>query len=1079
MRHALAAILQRPRTVLTLLAFAVITGLTAYVTIPKEANPDIDVPVFYVSVTQQGISPEDSERLLVRPIETQMRNLDGLKRITSIASEGHAGIVIEFTIDFDKDAALADVRAKVDQARAQLPADADEPTVTETNFAQVPTISVALSGEVPERTLYQSARRLKDVIQAIPTVQEVNLTGHREELLEVIIDQTKLESYDISAEELIRAVTQNNRLIPAGALDSAQGRFNVKVPGLFQTARDVMELPVKVSGDGVVTLGDVTEIRRTFKDPTQFTRVNGHPAITLEVVKRLGTNIIENNLQVRDAVARFTGNWPETIQIDFLLDQSTFIEDVLGSLESSVMTAIALVMIVVLAGLGLRSSLLVGLAIPVSFLMAFLLLATMGRTVNMMILFGLVLTVGMLVDGAIVMVEYADRRIAEGMNRREAFIRAAQQMFWPITSSTATTLAAFLPLLLWPGVAGEFMSYLPLMVIITLTAALVTALVFLPVMGRFLGRKRIDPAEIEAARNLTDPARFNPDTIPGFTGIYARTIRRLIRRPGLVLLAALGLSVAIVGTFAANPTGVTFFIDEEPSQAVVMVSARGNLSTYEQRDLVREVERDILTVSGIKNTIMVAGKGGGAPKIGGVQDPPADMIGQFMLEFEDFSKRRMASVIFDEIRTKTADIPGIHVEIRQVEGGPPTGKAIRLEVNGADYESVRAATARVRAHVEQMEGLRDREDTRPLPGIEWQLSVDRTEAGRFGTDVTTVGSMVQLVTNGILLGKYRPDDSEDEVDIRVRLPQDERSLDRLDALNVRTPQGLVPIRNFVTREARQQVTSITRTDGRYSMLVKADVVEGVFGDDKVRELDAWLQQQDWPAGVGFIFRGADEDQKESQAFLGNAMMVSLFMMFIILVTQFNSFYQSILTLMTVVLSIFGVLLGMIVTQQPFSIIMTGTGVLALAGIVVNNAIILLDTFNEKRHEAVPVLDAVVMTAAERMRPIMLTTITTMIGLLPMALQITIDFFTPAITVGSATSSWWVQLSTAVIFGLGFSTLLTLVLIPVMLAAPSLWGEALGPRLSALRARFSRNRPAPAAPVTASPAEPRPYPEAAE
>ncbi len=1068
----LRAVLERPRTVLTMLAVAVIMGTVSYVTIPKEANPDIDVPIFYVSIAQQGISPEDAERLLVRPMETKLRSLDGLKRITAIASEGHAGIVLEFQVDFEKDAALADVRAQVDLARAELPADAEEPTVTETNFSLVPTISVALSGNVPERTLYQSARRLKDAIQVIPSVLEANLVGHREELLEVVIDQVKLESYDIAAEELVRVVSQNNQLVPAGALDSGQGRFNVKVPGLFQTAGDVMGLPVKVSGDGVVTLGDVAEIRRTFKDANQFTRINGQPAIAIEVVKRLGTNIIENNDAVRAVVDGFTADWPDTIRVDYLLDQSTFIEEVLGSLESSVMGAIALVMVVVLAGLGFRSSLLVGLAIPTSFVMAFLVLALMGRTVNMMILFGLVLTVGMLVDGAIVMVEYADRRIAEGVRRREAYIRAAGQMFWPITSSTMTTLVAFLPLMLWPGVAGEFMSYLPLMVVITLSAALLTALVFLPVIGGFIGRRRVTAEEIETARALTDHRNFDLRKVPGVTGIYARTIARIIRRPGLVLLAALGISGGIVAAFAAAPTGVTFFIDEEPSQAVILVSARGNLSPSEQRDLVGLVEREVLTVSGIQNLIMTAGSEPGAPRIGGTQDPPADQIGQLMLEFEDFAERRSARDIFAEIRDKTAGIPGIKVENRIIEGGPPTGKAVRLEVGGTNYATVRQVTGRVRAHVDAMSGLRDREDTRPLPGIEWQLDVDRAEAGRFGTDIVTVGSMIQLVTNGVLVGKYRPDDSEDEVDIRVRLPGTERSLDRLDDLNVRTPQGLVPIRNFVTREAQPQVTSITRTDGLYTMQVKADVVEGVLGDEKVRELDAWLKTQQWPEGIGFIFRGADEDQKESGAFLMRAMLASLFLMFVILVTQFNSFYQTWLTLMTVVLSVFGVLLGMMITRQPFSIIMTGTGVLALAGIVVNNAIILMDTFNEKRAEGVATLDAVVMTSAERLRPIMLTTITTMAGLLPMALQLTFDFFTPAISVGSVTAGWWVQLSTAVIFGLAFSTLLTLVLVPTLLAAPTVWGE----RIAGLRARFRRRRTPPAPPPLPVP---QPMREAAE
>jgi multidrug efflux pump len=359
-------ILRRPRSVLTMMVVMIAAGIAVYISIPKEANPDIDVPIFFVSVVQQGVSPEDAERLLVRPMETHLRGLDGLKEITAVASEGYAGIILEFDIDFDKDEALNDLRAKVDQAKAELPAEADEPIITETNFALVPTITIAVSGPAPERTLYRFAKQLQDEIEAVPTVLEGNLKGEREELLEVIINMARLESYDITQQELLRSLADNNQLVAAGFLDTGRGRFNVKVPGLIETAEDVYSLPIKQNGEGVVTLGDVAEIRRTFKDPTIFTRVNSEPAILIEVIKRLGTNIVENNQAVRKAVDNVTKDWPETVQVSFLLDQSNFIHEVLGSLQSAIMTAILLVMIVVLAALGLRSALLVGLAIPTS-----------------------------------------------------------------------------------------------------------------------------------------------------------------------------------------------------------------------------------------------------------------------------------------------------------------------------------------------------------------------------------------------------------------------------------------------------------------------------------------------------------------------------------------------------------------------------------------------------------------------------------------------------------------------------------------------------------------------------------------
>ncbi|AXS40336.1 efflux RND transporter permease subunit [Breoghania sp. L-A4] len=1046
---ALESILRRPRTVLTMMMVMLAAGALAYVSIPKEANPDIDVPVFYVSISQQGISPEDAERLLVRPMETALRSLDGLKELTAVASEGHAAVILEFSIDFDKDAALADVRDKVDEAKAELPEDADEPTITETNFSLLPTIIVTLSGTVPERTLYRHARKLKDDIETISTVREAALSGHREEQLEVVIDGMKLESYDVTQGELLSSLSQNNQLVPAGFLDTGKGRFNVKVPGLVESREDIYSLPIKQKAEGVVTLGDVAEIRRTFKDPTSFTRVNGHPAIAISVTKRIGENIIENNQAVREIVAQATKDWPDAIHIDFLLDQSDFINEIQGSLQSSILTAIFLVMIVVVAALGLRSALLIGLAIPTSFMVGFLILGGIGMTVNMMVMFGLVLTVGMLVDGAIVIVEYADRKVAEGMARREAYIRAAKLMFWPIVSSTATTLAAFLPMLLWPGVSGEFMSYLPIMVIIVLSASLITALIFLPVTGGFLGRGKASAEEVANAKRLAGEAHFDVSQVSGFTGLYVRFLKLLAGNP-LGNIALLGIVVAgcfsIFMIFKDTAAGVEFFVDEEPDQTIVLVSGRGNFSSAEARDLVSEVEREVLQIPGVDNVVMTAyasgGASGGGPELGGVQDKPADVIGELNVELSDYCCRRKAVDIFAEIRERTAPLAGIKVEVRKVEGGPPTGKDVRLEIKSTDYRVLRETVGKVRAHVETMDGLRDREDDRPLPGIEWQITIDREQAGRYQADISAVGGMVQLVTNGVLIGKYRPDDSDDEVDIRVRLPEGERTLDRFDTLRLRTPTGLIPIANFVDRKPQPKVSSITRKDGLYAMSVKANVLQeqGILPDDKVKELQAWLDTQSWPEQVSMRFRGADEEQKEAGEFLGKAAMAALFLMFIILVTQFNSFYQSFLTLSTVIMSIFGVLIGLILTGQKFSIIMTGTGVVALAGIVVNNAIVLIDTYNRFRDDGIEPLEAVLKTSAQRIRPILLTTITTIAGLIPMATQVNFDFFNRVASVGGITSMWWVQLSTAVIAGLAFSTLLTLVVIPTMLVMPSVWAE---------------------------------------
>lgn len=1038
----LEQIISRPRTVLTLLIVMVGAGIFSYINLPKEADPDIDVPIFYVSIPYSGISPEDSERLLVRPMENELRGLEGLKNIYAIASEGHAGITLEFKQDVELSEAGRKVREQVDKAKAELPEDAEEPVIEEINFSLVPVIVVGLSGNVPERTLFQHARKLKDELEAIRTVLSADLSGQREEILEVIINQNKLESFDISQLELVNAVTRNNQLIAAGSLNSEQGEFSVKVPGLFKTANDVYSLPIKVSGDSVVTLRDIAEIRRTFEDAVGYSRLNGKPAINIQVVKRLGANIIENNQEVRRVVEEFTKAWPDTIEVSFALDRSILIYEIIGSLQSAIMTAIALVMIIVVATLGTRSALFVGFAIPASFMIGFLLIGLLGMTVNMMLMFGMVLTVGILVDGAIVIVEYADRKMAEGFDRKRAYILAAKRMFWPIVSSTATTLAAFLPMLLWPGTPGEFMSYLPITVIIVLTASLVTAMIFLPAIGTLFGKTTNQDSE--NAKQLAGSTYIDYSKLGGLSGVYVRFLQHCVKRPTLVVILALSIVASVFYAFGTYNNGVEFFVDTEPEQAFVFVSARGNLSAPEKRTLVDQVEREVFQVQGIRTILTnIGATGDGSVLNGAGADTPVDEIGRLTVELEEYKTRQPGKVILQEIRDRVAKIPGIVVEVRKLESGPQSGKDIRLEVTSNTFEQTKQVTRKIRKHVEtEMTGLRDVEDTTPLPGIEWVINVDRKEAGRYGADILSVGTMFQLVTNGVLIGTYRPDDADDEVDIRLRFPEEQRGIDKLDQLRLNTPNGMIPVTNFVERTPQPKVSTISRTNGRYAMMVKANTQDGVLKSEKIADLNVWLGEQDWPQGVSFRFLGADEEEKESADFLGKAMIAALFIMFLILLTQFNNFYQTIVTLSTIVLSVAGVLIGMMVTGQAFSIIMTGTGIVALAGIVVNNSIVLIDTYNRHLQAGMEKIDALLRSCAQRIRPVLLTTVTTMLGLLPMALQVNLNFFDRVIEYGSITSIWWVQLSTAIIFGLGFSTLLTLVLTPALLALPVVWGRRL-------------------------------------
>ena len=1042
MFNFITAAISRSRAVLTILVALLLGGVSSYVSLPREADPDIPIPFIYVGVVLPGIAPADAERLIVKPMELELRTLTGVKEMKAIAAQNFGAVILEFDVSFDKEQALVDVREKMDQVRSEFPEEAEEPDVREFNAGLFPVIMVNLTSPGSERELYRHANMLKDELSGMSSVLEAKLIGHREEVLEVIIDPRAMENYNISAEELYATLSRNNQLVPAGNMDNGSGRFSLSVPGLIESESDIYALAIKTQGDAVVRLSDIADIRRSFKDPDIFARYNGTPTISIEVTKRLGANVVDTTREVRALSQAFVADWPENISIDFSSDISSFIFEMLGSLEISITNAILLVMILVIAALGLRSALLVGLSIPTSFLIGFLIVNLLGMTLNMMIMFGFLLAVGILVDGAIVVVEFADRKMAEGLDRQKAYALAASRMFWPILSSTGTTLAAFAPMLLWPGVSGKFMSFLPITVIILLSASLLTAMVFLPVIGGLIGKSEQEGDEL--LTSLAAENEINVATTPGLTGKYLRFLERCIRWPLTTISVAVFILVGVIVLNGRYGGGVEFSTSIEPQQANVFIKARGNLSIQEADRMTRLVEDIVLSIPGISSAFTQAGpalgSGGGVARVEG--DKPSDLIGLIRIEFTHFSTRIPSSQIMREIDRRANAFPAIEVEVIEREQGPPSGKGIEIEIAGQDISKLTSVVNDINAYLRSRSDLyTELEDTLPLPGIEWNLTVDREAAGRFKADIVTVGNMVQLVTNGILVGHYRPDDSDDEIEIRARYPFDARSFDQLDQLRVRTQAGNVPITNFVTRSIAQRRDAINRVDGKRTFTVKAaTTIDPATGDEilaTVAEQDflTWLDTQDLPPGVGVRLRGANEEAEAATAFLGRAMLASLLLMFIILLLQFNSLYFTLLTLSTVVLSTVGVLLGMVVTGQNFSVIMTGTGVVALAGIVVNNSIVLIDTYQRLRSAGLDRTTAILKTSGQRLRPILLTTVTTMIGLLPMAIQTSVDVVQRTIQIGEPTSAWWVQLSTAIIFGLGFSTLLTLILVPVMLTLP--------------------------------------------
>ncbi len=1026
MKSAIEAALGHARTVLMTLALILISGSIAYVNIPKESDPDINIPIIYVVATHDGISPEDAERLIVRPLEQELRTIEGIKEMRASGYEGGGNVTMEFEAGFDADKAMDDVREKVDLAKADLPDETDEPTVHEVNLSLFPVLVVTIAGNVPERTLVKTARDLQDAIETIPSVLEADIAGDRDEIVEVIIDPAKVETYGLTPAQAVNMVATSNKLVAAGSQDTGMGRFAIKVPGLYETVGDIMSQPLKIEDDSVVMLGDIADIRRTFKDPVSFARVNGQPAIALEVSKRTGENIIETIEQVRKVVAEEQAAWPETmqenLQISFSQDSSSDIRTMLTDLQNNVLSAILLVMVVVVAALGLRTAGLVGISIPGSFLAGILVISAMDMTMNIVVLFSLILAVGMLVDGAVVVTEYADRKMIEGWHRRKAYGMAAKRMAWPITASTATTLAAFLPLLFWPGIVGEFMKYLPITLIATLSASLLMALIFVPTLGSLFGK---------ASQAVPDLGEVSPDKdtnlekLHGITGAYVKTLETSLRHPVKILLFAVVILVGVQIVYANFGKGVEFFPEVEPENAKVNVRARGNLSVWEQKAIVEEVESRILSMTEFTTIYTRIGTGQQSQEA-------EDIIGSISLEFTDWQERRPANEILSDIAKRTADIPGIQIDFRKQEEGPPTGKPINILLSSRVTDLLPEAVAQIRAGLEQMDGMMNYEDSRPLPGIEWELKVDRSQAAKFGADIGLVGNFVQMTTSGLKLGEYRPDDTDDEVEIRARFPKEYRSLDQLNNIHVNSTFGTVPISNFVTKTAEPKVGKVNRVDGFRVMTVKADVLPGVNVDAKLKEVKAWIAKQNIDPRIRIDYKGEDEEQKKAQDFLVNAFGVALFIMAIILVTQFNSFYSAFLILSAVIMSTIGVFIGLLVTGQPFGIVMGGIGVIALAGIVVNNNIVLIDTFDRLKHETGTVFEAIVLTGAQRMRPVLLTTVTTMLGLLPMVMQVNIDFISRDINVGAPSTQWWAQLATAIVFGLGFATILTLVVTPCAL-----------------------------------------------
>ena len=1042
----LRLIVDHSRATLAIMLLVLVAGAGSRFSMPVELNPNVTLPIVMIMVRHDGISPEDGARLLARPIEKELKTLDGLEETQATAREGLVVITVEFEVGDNIKQAVADVREAVDRAKAEFPQETKEPIVNELSPSPEPAIVITFSGDkVSERELFRAAKFYQRQLEMLPDVLTADISGHRDEVVDVVLDPSRLEQYGLSIDEIVYAVRVNNLLIPAGEMDAAQGRFGIKVPALIETTDDIRSLPIRNNAEGSVSLGDVADVRRTFKDPSGYSLINGKKTIAIDVRKRLTANLIRTVDASRETVALSRDQFSMDMDIGYTFDSSEMTNQMVNELQGNIITAMCLVLILVVATLGVKSGLLVGFGIPFCLLGALIIVNVLGHSFNFMVMFGLLLSLGMLIDGAIVVVEFSSTKGAEGLSTREAYITAVQRMAIPVIASTGTTLAAFLPLLFWPGVSGEFMSYLPITVFAVLAWSLAYALIFAPTLGIVMARRRGKKKKLPEDHQSEESAKTMFQPLQDF---YLKLLTPVIRSPAKAALGSIGMIIGVFFLYGNFNAGQEFFTAIESQYGTVEVRAQGNLSIEEQQKITLEVSNIVSEIEGVNQVYAYSNS---ASFIAFGTDVSRDQISTLLVELYPREERERGSdLIFAEIRERTKFLPGVYVTGKEVETGPPTGKNIQIQLSSPDRQAMYRKTVELRQWIaENVEGVRDLQDTLPLAGIQWGIDVDRSRAAMLGVNVADVGNMVQMVTGGVMIGEFRPDDADEEIEMRLRFPEQDRQLTSIDDLRVNTPNGPVPISSFSERVPKPRVDTIQRIDREETVFILANSEVGYLADDQTRQIDQWIKQQDPESPVKIRFRGANQEQAKAAEFLSTAFSLAMSVMLIMLVMQFNSFYQAALILFSVVMSTAGVLLGLLIAQATFSTVLTGVGIVALAGIVVNNNIVLIDTYNylRRHNRLLTASEAVYSAAKSRFRPVMLTTITTIVGLLPLANGLSIDLVNRSFTIGGMVASWWQPLASAIVNGLVVSTILTLLLTPAMLLLPEIISKRLGMRVA--------------------------------
>jgi multidrug efflux pump len=1066
-----------------LVLIVAILGISAYVTIPKESSPEITVPMIAVTTIYPGVAPKDMETLVTRVIEEELNRIPQIKELTSTSYMGASSIVAEFHTSMNMEEALQKVREKMDLAKPKLPADAEDPVLSEFNFSEWPIMQVNISGEYDLVRLKDIAEDLKDRLDQIPSILEVRLSGGLEREVRVDVDLALLQYYGLAFTDVISAIRSENVTIPGGSIDVGTQAFLLRVAGEFTDTDVIRDIVVKAEGGRPIYVRDVATVDFGFRDRTSYARLNGAAVVTLDIVKRSGENIIATAEAVKRVVEQQKASFPPTTRVTITSDQSEDIRDMVISLENNIISGLILVVLVLLFFLGVRNSVFVALSIPLSMLLSFIVMQAIGMTMNMIVLFSLILALGMLVDNAIVVVENIYRHIEQGYDNYEAARLAVGEVALPIIASTLTTLAAFLPMLFWPGIVGEFMGYLPKTLIITLASSLFVALVIIPPLcALFMKLDSAPPSPLRPAARWTllggallvllmiaggSPLaslllaltavgmyalhrfvlsrigrNFQDRVLPRMVDGYERRLRWALDHRGMLVAGSFVSLVAVVFIFGFANAGVEYFPESIPPRTLsVRVDVPSGTAASFTDELARRIESSLGRFEGMSDsesvvtTITESGDGG---MFGSSAE------GNININFVEFDRRQYDA--FETLGRLQAgiggDIAGADIKVEKQEDGPPSGKPVNIELVGPEVEQLKVLAEGVVQRLKaspvytRLEGLNnDMTAGRP----ELVIEVDRERAALYELSTSQIGNTIRTAIQGAEAAKFRQ--GKDEYDIVVRLAESYRNdLESLRDLTVMVDGRQVPLLSVATWHVDEGLGTVKRKDLDRVATISSDVRAGENSNAVLAEVQSVLEPfvAAMPPGYTLRYTGQTEDQEEAMRFLGNAFLIAIMLIAFILMSQFNSMLKPVIIMTSVLMSTVGVLLGLILFRMPFGIIMTGVGVISLAGVVVNNGIVLIDYVDLLRErDGMDRRDALILAGRTRFRPVLLTAVTTVLGLVPLAIGFNLDFigfFTaldPNIYWGGEQAAWWGPMAIAVIAGLTFATVLTLGLVPVM------------------------------------------------